>query len=150
MDLQPRTVVKLVLLKWLRLTFAVLIIMPIHKVKYTEWGSSDAYRRPTILVALDFKGGFDSVDRIAVLNVLAQQGIPLRFVKNIRSLYSQTQGQVRVYGKLSKGFPNKSGVRQSCFLSLFLFDFVIDEIMKRSTVFKIRAFESWPERIWLT
>ena len=40
-----------------------------------------AYRRPTILVFLDFKGAFDSVYRIALLNVLSQQGIPLKFVK---------------------------------------------------------------------
>ena len=50
-----------------------------------------AYRRPTILVFLDFKGAFDSVDRIALLNVLAQQGISLKFVNIIRSLYSQTR-----------------------------------------------------------
>ena len=60
-----------------------------------------AYRWPTILVFLDFKGAFDSVDRIALLNVLGQQGIPLKFVKIIRSLYSQTQGRVRAYGELS-------------------------------------------------
>ncbi|KER22936.1 hypothetical protein T265_09067 [Opisthorchis viverrini] len=37
-----------------------------------------------------------------------------------------------VYGELSKCFPTKSGVRQGCPLSPFLFNFVIDEIMRRT------------------
>ena len=46
-------------------------------------------------------------------------------------LYTQTKSQVRVNGELSKSFPTRSGVRQGCPLSPFLFNFVIDEIMKR-------------------
>ena len=70
------------------------------------------YRRPTILVFLDLKAAFDSVDRSALLNTLIQQGMPLKFVNIIRALYSQTTGRVRVYGELSKSFPTTSGVRQ--------------------------------------
>jgi len=90
------------------------------------------YRRPTILVFLDFKGAFDSVDRSVLLNTLVQQGMPLKFVNIIRSLYSQTRGCVRVYGELSKSFPSGSGVRQGCPLSPFLFNFVVDAVMKRT------------------
>ncbi|KER20643.1 hypothetical protein T265_15265, partial [Opisthorchis viverrini] len=50
----------------------------------------------------------------------------------MRSLYSQTSGRVRVYGELSKSFRTQSGVRQGCPLSPFLFNFVIDEIMRRT------------------
>jgi hypothetical protein len=90
------------------------------------------YRRPTILVFLDFKGAFDSVDRSVLLKTLARQGMPQRFVNIIGSLYSQTKGRVRVYGELSKNFPTRSGVRQGCPLSPFLFNFIIDEIMTRT------------------
>ncbi|KER21518.1 hypothetical protein T265_15073, partial [Opisthorchis viverrini] len=41
-------------------------------------------------------------------------------------------GRVRVYGELSKSFRTQSGVRQGCPLSPFLFNFVIDEIMRRT------------------
>ena len=80
------------------------------------------------MVFLDFKGAFDSVDSV-LLNILARQGMPRKFVESIRSLYSQKQGWVRVYGELSKSIPTRSGVRQGCPLSPFLFKFVIDEIM---------------------
>jgi hypothetical protein len=83
-------------------------------------------------VFLDFKGAFDSVDRSVLLNTLVQHGMPQKFVNIIRSLYSQTRGCVRVYGELSKSFSTNSGVRQGCPLSPFLFNFVIDEIMKRT------------------
>ena len=90
------------------------------------------YKQPTISIFLDFKGAFDSVDRKVLFNVLVQHGVPMKFVNIIRSMYSQTSGRVRAYGELSKTFPTMSGVRQGCPLSPFLFNFIIDEIMKRA------------------
>ncbi|KER28264.1 hypothetical protein T265_04866 [Opisthorchis viverrini] len=58
--------------------------------------------------------------------------MPRKFVNIIRSLYSQSSGRVGVYGELPKSFRTQSGVRQGCPLSPFLFNFVIDEIMKRT------------------
>ena len=88
------------------------------------------YRRPTIVVFLDYKGAFDSVDRIALLQSLQRRGLPQKYVGIISSLYASTSGCVRVYGELSNSFTTKSGVRQGCPLSPFLFNFVIDEIME--------------------
>ena len=88
--------------------------------------------RTAILVFLDFKGALYSADRLTLLNVHAQLGMRLKSVEIIRSLYSQTQGWVRVHGELSKSFPIASGFRQGCSLSPFLFNFVIEEIMKRT------------------
>ncbi|GAA51207.1 protein bicaudal C homolog 1 [Clonorchis sinensis] len=45
---------------------------------------------------------------------------------------SETSGRVRVYGELSQRFRTQSGVRQGCSLSPFLFNFVIDELMRRT------------------
>ncbi|KER26552.1 hypothetical protein T265_06196 [Opisthorchis viverrini] len=81
---------------------------------------------------LDFQGASDSVDRSVLFEMLAHQGMPRKFVNIMRSLYSQTSGRVRVYGELSKSFRTQSGVRQGCPLSPFLFNFVIDEIMRRT------------------
>ena len=88
------------------------------------------YRRPTIAVFLDFKGAFDSVDRKALFQTLCRRGLPDKYVNILKSLYSHTTGSVRAYGRCSKTFDTKSGVRQGCPLSPFLFNFIIDEIME--------------------
>ncbi|GAA52804.1 ATP-dependent metalloprotease, partial [Clonorchis sinensis] len=53
------------------------------------------YKRPKILVFLDFQGAFDSFDRSVLLDTLAHQGMPRKFVNTLRSLYSQTTGRER-------------------------------------------------------
>ena len=55
------------------------------------------YNRPTIAVFLDFKGAFDSVDRMALFTTLIKKGVPLKYVNILRSLYAQSLGNVRVY-----------------------------------------------------
>ena len=90
------------------------------------------YRQPTIIVFLDFKAAFDSVDRSVLFDILASKGVPTKFVNILRALYSHTTGRVRVYNELSGSFPTTSGVRQGCPLSPFLFNFVIDVIMECS------------------
>ncbi|KER19490.1 hypothetical protein T265_11749 [Opisthorchis viverrini] len=76
------------------------------------------YRRPTLLIYLDFKCVFDSVERSVLLTAPAQQGMPI------------------MHGGLSKSFLIKSGMRQGCPLSPLLFTFVVDEIMARILVIK--------------
>ncbi|KER20289.1 hypothetical protein T265_15354, partial [Opisthorchis viverrini] len=90
------------------------------------------YKRPTIPVFLDYRGAIDSVDRSVLLDTLAHQGILRKFVNILGSLYSRASGRVRVYGELSKSFRTQSGIRQGCPLSPFLFNFVIDETMRRA------------------
>ncbi|KER20357.1 hypothetical protein T265_11075 [Opisthorchis viverrini] len=97
-----------------------------------ELEQRQTYKRPTILIFPDFRGALDSVDRSVLLETLARQGMPQKFVNIIRSLYSQTFGRVSVYGELSKSFRPQSGVRQTCPLSTFLFNFVIGEILRRT------------------
>ncbi|KER26706.1 hypothetical protein T265_06072 [Opisthorchis viverrini] len=53
-------------------------------------------------------------------------------VSIIRSLCSENSGRLTLYGELSKSFRMQSGARQVCPLSPFLFNFVIDEIMRRT------------------
>ncbi|KER29204.1 hypothetical protein T265_13425, partial [Opisthorchis viverrini] len=82
-----------------------------HKRKVDVLEQRHMSRRPTMLVFLDLESAFDSVDR---------------------SVLNRTSGRVRVYVELSKSFRTQSGVHQRCSLSPFLFNFVIDEIMRRT------------------
>ncbi|KER32658.1 hypothetical protein T265_01342 [Opisthorchis viverrini] len=90
------------------------------------------FQQPTMVVFLDLKAAFDSVDRQALWQCLWSKGVPHKFLTLIKALYANSRGRVHVYGKLSPEFTTSSGVRQGCPLSPFLFNFVIDTIMEDS------------------
>ncbi|KER20686.1 hypothetical protein T265_10817 [Opisthorchis viverrini] len=56
---------------------------------------------------------------------------PSDLLAKFKSLLRSITSVCTVYGELSKSFRTQSGVRQGCPLSPFLFNFVIDEIMRR-------------------
>jgi hypothetical protein len=92
------------------------------------------YFRPTIVVFLDIKAAFDAVDRNALWHCLLRNGVPTKFVNILKALYTNTQGRVRVYNEISSNFEITSGVRQGCPISPFLFNFVIDDIIKNALI----------------
>ncbi|GAA48421.1 very long chain acyl-CoA dehydrogenase [Clonorchis sinensis] len=55
-----------------------------------------------------------------------------KFANIVICLYSRASGHVGVYGELSKSLRTQSGVLPGCPLSPFLFNFVLDEIMRRT------------------
>ncbi|CAH8492285.1 unnamed protein product [Dicrocoelium dendriticum] len=90
------------------------------------------HRRPTIVVFLDIRAAFDSVDRSALWNCLLKKGVPDKFVTILKVLYSHTSGKVRAYGTHSSSFAVTSGVRQGCPISPFLFNFAIEDVLQRA------------------
>ena len=92
-----------------------------------EWNS------PLYINFIDFEKAFDSVDREMLWKLLRHYGIPERITSLIRSTYEDMSCRVSHAGQLSEKFEVKTGVRQGCLLSPFLFLLVIDWIMRTST-----------------
>ncbi|CAH8470968.1 unnamed protein product [Schistosoma haematobium] len=88
------------------------------------------YRRPIMVVFLDLKAAFDSVDREILWQCLSLKIVPQKYINLVNALYSNTTSRVRAYGGLSSTFATSSGVRQGCPLSPFLFNFIIDLLME--------------------
>ncbi|KER27314.1 hypothetical protein T265_05637 [Opisthorchis viverrini] len=86
------------------------------------------YKRLTILIFLDFRGVFELVDRSVLLETLAHQEMHRKFVNIIRFCIFRHPDVC----ECTEGSLKASGVRQECPLSPFLFDCVIDEIMRRT------------------
>ncbi|RTG91107.1 uncharacterized protein DC041_0008631, partial [Schistosoma bovis] len=88
------------------------------------------YQRPTIVVFLDIRAAFDSLDRTVLWDCLLKKGVPEKFINILKALYKNTSGRVRAYNHLSPLFHSSSGVRQGCPISPFLFNFAIDDILE--------------------
>ena len=64
---------------------------------------------------------------------MAHYGIPQKFINIIMNSYNNMQCRVIHEGKLTESFDVKTGIKQGCLLSPFLFLLAIDYIMRWST-----------------
>ncbi|VDP55070.1 unnamed protein product [Schistosoma margrebowiei] len=92
-----------------------------------EWNSS------LYINFVDYEKAFDSVDRTTLWKLPRHYGVPQNIVNIIQSSYDGLHCKIVHGGQLTKSFEVKTGVRQGCLLSPFLFLLVIDWIMKTST-----------------
>ncbi|CAI2733768.1 unnamed protein product [Schistosoma spindalis] len=88
------------------------------------------YHKPTIVVFLDIRVAFDSLDRTVLWDCLLIKGVPEKFITILKALYTNILGRVRTYNRLCPLFRSSSGVRQGCPISPFLFNFAIDDILE--------------------
>ena len=88
-----------------------------------EWNA------PLYLNFVDFEKAFDSVDRSTLWKLLRHYGIPQKLVNIIRESYDGFRCRVVHEGGLTDSFEVKTGVRQGCLLSPFLFLLAIDWVM---------------------
>ena len=82
---------------------------------------------------VDYEKAFDSLDRDTLWKLLQHYGIPDKLISLIRNRYEDMACRVVHAGQLTDSFMVKTGVRQGCFLSPFLFLLAIDWIMKKTT-----------------
>ncbi|VDP51154.1 unnamed protein product [Schistosoma curassoni] len=92
-----------------------------------EWNSS------LYINFIDYEKAFDSVDRRTLWKLFRHCGVPEKIVNIIRNSYDGLQCKVVHGGQLTDAFQVRTGVRQDCLLSPFLFLLVFDWIMKTST-----------------
>ncbi|VDP42148.1 unnamed protein product [Schistosoma curassoni] len=85
------------------------------------------------LIKQDYEKPFDRVDRTTLWKLLRHYGVPQKIVNIIQNSYDGLNCKIVHEGQVTDSFEVKTGVRQGCLLSPFLFLLVIDWIMKRST-----------------
>ena len=88
---------------------------------------------PLYINFIDYQKAFDSVDRETMWKLLRHCGVPVKIISLIRCTF-QNMSIIAHAGQLSESFEVKTGVRQGCWLSPFLFLLVIDWIMKTTTI----------------
>ncbi|KAK7103731.1 hypothetical protein V1264_018575 [Littorina saxatilis] len=91
------------------------------------------WKSPLYINFVDYEKAFDSVDRETLWKFLRHYGIPAKIANLIRNFYHGMSCRVIHGGQLTDRFQVRTGVRQGCLLSPFLFILVIDWLMKEST-----------------
>ena len=82
---------------------------------------------------VDYEKAFDSLDRDTLWKLLKHYGIPEKIITLISNTYDGMTCRVTHAGRLIDSFQVKTGVRQGCLLSPFMFLVAIDWIMKSIT-----------------
>ncbi|KAK6763191.1 hypothetical protein RB195_023779 [Necator americanus] len=86
------------------------------------------------LAFLDFEAAFDSPHRGRLLNALSADGVPGKFVRLLDDMNQRTTAAVRTPAGCTTPFEVVTGVRHGALAGPFLFNFAIDDIMRRTVV----------------
>ena len=85
---------------------------------------------PAVMLFIDFRKAFDSVNRNCLMKILRAYGIPKKIVDLISLLYSNTRAQVITPDGTTEFFEILAGVLQGDTLAPYLFVIVIDYCMR--------------------
>ena len=82
---------------------------------------------------IDFEKAFDSIHRGSLWEIMRQYGIPSKLINIVKLMYTDSMCAVLDDGEETEWFKVKTGVKQGCVMSGFLFLLVIDWVMRETT-----------------
>ena len=85
-------------------------------------------RRPLYVCFVDLTKAYDTVPRALLWQIVADIGVPARFMTALQSIYADPLCQVRVEVCVGAEFESSLGVEQGCPLSPILFGIFIDRL----------------------
>jgi hypothetical protein len=83
-----------------------------------------------MIISLDAEKAFDKIQHPFMKKVLERSGIQGPYVNMIKALYSKPVVNIKVNGEKLEAIPLKSGTRQGCPLSPYLFNIVIEVLAR--------------------
>jgi hypothetical protein len=78
-----------------------------------------------MIISLDAEKAFDKIQHSFMIKVLERSGIKGPYIDMIKAIYSKPVANIKVNGEKLEAFLLKSGTRQGCLLSPYLFNIVI-------------------------
>ena len=94
---------------------------------------SHEWKSPLIINFIDYEKAFDSIDRATLWKIMRHYGIPQKLVTLVEKMYDGTTCRILNEGQLTDSFEIKTGVKQGCLLSPFLFILALDWLLKEVT-----------------
>jgi hypothetical protein len=83
-----------------------------------------------MIVLLDVEKAFDKIQHPFMIKVLERLGIQGPYLKMIKAIYSKPVANIKVNGEKLEAVPLKSGTRQGCPLSPYLFNIVLEVLAR--------------------
>ena len=88
-----------------------------------------AKSHPAVIIFVDFRKAFDSVDRTNMFTILKAYGIPDKILQLIKSVYDQTTARVISPDGITELFRVLAGILQGDTLAPYLFIIIVDYIL---------------------
>ena len=79
-----------------------------------------------MIILFDAEKAFDKIQHPFMINVLERLGIQGSYLNIIKAIYSKPIANIKLNGEKLKAFTLKSGTRQGCPLSPYLFNIVLE------------------------
>ena len=86
-----------------------------------------------MIISLDAEKAFDKIQHPFMIKVLERSGIQGPYLNMIKAIYSKPVANIKVNGEKLEAIPLKSGTREGCPLSTYLFNIVL-EVLARVTL----------------
>jgi hypothetical protein len=83
-----------------------------------------------MIISLDAKKAFDKIQHPFMIKVLERSGIEGPYLKMIKAMYSKPVANIKVNCEKLEAIPLKSGTRQVCPLSPYLFNIVLEVLTR--------------------
>lgn len=84
--------------------------------------------RKMVVMFVDLKAAFDSVDRGVLIEAMRGRGVREGLIRRVGEIMRETRSKVRVGGEVGEDFWTIRGVRQGCPLSPLLFNIVMADL----------------------
>ncbi|KAL6059823.1 hypothetical protein STEG23_005933 [Scotinomys teguina] len=82
------------------------------------------------IISLDAEKAFDKIQHPFMMKALERVGIQGTFLNIIKAIYSKPTANIKLNGEKLKAIPLKSGTRQGCPLSPYLFNIVLEVLAR--------------------
>jgi hypothetical protein len=107
---------------WFNIQKSINVIHDINKLKDINH----------MIISLDAEKAFDKVQHPFMIKVMERSGIQGPYLNIIKAIYSKPVVNIKLNGEKLEAIPLKSGTRQGCPLSPYLFNIVLEVLTRAS------------------
>ena len=83
-----------------------------------------------MVISLDAEKAFNKIKHHFMLKVLERTGIQGPYLNIIKAIYSKPMANIKLNSEKLEELPLKSGTRQGCTLSLYLFNIILEVLAR--------------------